>query len=80
MVVRSVFPRSQVFTVLFFIFLILLISSASEICSVWLPTSLIKLRARLVETIASANVLWNLSASLDVHFPTRDEGLIICLA
>ena len=80
MVVRCVFPRYQVFTILFFIFLILLISSAPEICSLWLPTSLIKLRARLVETIASANVLWNLSASLDVHFPTRVEGLIICLA
>ena len=70
MVVRRVFPRSRVFTAFIFIFLILLISNGPEICSFRLPTSLVKLRAPLVETIASANVLFK-SSSVE---PVRHLG------
>ena len=87
MVVRCVFPRARVSAVLFFIFLILLISNAPEICSVRLPTFLVKLRTPLVETIASANVLF-ISCSVELvrhlgcsfSYPRRSEGLTICLA
>ena len=65
MVVRCVFPRARVSAVLLFIFLILLISNAPEICSVRLPTFLVKLRTPLVETIASANVLF-ISCSVEL--------------
>ena len=65
MVVRCVFPRARVSAVLLFIFLILLISNAPEICSVQLPTFLVKLRTPLVETIASANVLF-ISCSVEL--------------
>ena len=48
----------------------LVISNVPEICSVRLPTSLVKLRAPLVETIASANVLFK-SSSVE---PVRHLG------
>ena len=74
MVVRRVFHPGSFLALEylrpFFIFLILLISNAPEICSVRLPTSLVKLRAPLVVTIASANILFK-SSSVE---PVRHLG------